>query len=156
MEKTQNTLVNQNAIKSAFKNILQSKGYEFYSESELSKIDKIPDKYVIINSKYKGIYKTKTISPFKVINIEKSISERVEITYQKSQGSVDSKFPYFYLNAVLGHNDSVLMLVDGSGYKPNARKWVHNQIEDRWLMSEEKIVKLVNLAEFLSYIEENY
>lgn len=150
------TLTNQRAIKSAFRTMMKEKGYDFYSESEFDKLTDYPTKYVVENSSYRGVYESKSRSPFKVVDTDKNITERIEITYQKSQGSVDSKFPYFYLNAALGHNDNVIMLVDGGGYKKKAREWLKNNIEKRWLLEKDKEIKLVNLGEFLSYIEEIY
>ena len=69
---------------------------------------------------------------------------RIECKWQQAAGSVDEKFPYLYLNCVYGYPESeIWLLIDGNGYKKEARKWLEQVINDRWLIKDDK--KIIRL-----------
>lgn len=84
---------------------------------------------------------------------------RVEVKFQASAGSVDEKYPYMLLNGIYAYPESeVIFLVDGGGYKPGARKWLQDQIDNDWLEYKEagKDIKLMNLGEFIAYFTKEF
>lgn len=149
-----NTMENQKAVRDTLDYIFRSQGYQVYTESEFSKLDVKPNNYVIKGSRYRSIYHHYTRSEFKVINYEKAIRLRIEIKIQKSSGSVDEKFPYLYLNTVYGHEEDVLIILDGGGYKPSSKKWLEEQVESQWLNSKKKKIQILNVVDSIEYLRQ--
>lgn len=149
-----NTMENQKALRDTLEYIFRSHGYHVYTESEFSKLDVKPDNYVIKGSRYRSIYHHYARSEFKVVNYEKDIRLRIEIKIQKSSGSVDEKFPYLYLNTIYGHEEDVLIILDGGGYKPGSKKWLEEKVESQWLNSKEKKIQILNIVDSIEYIRQ--
>lgn len=150
------TMTNQKALRKIIEDIFKELEFEIYTDNQVKKLEEFPDKFVIRNSSYKTIYKQKGRSTFYVIDMTKNIRMRIEIKIQNTSGSVDEKFPYLYLNAATSHDADVLIILDGGGYKYSAKQWLENKIEEKWLITGDKEIKLLNVVDGLKYIEETF
>ena len=66
--------------------------------------------------------------------------------WQQSQGSVDEKFPYLYLNCIQAMPErEIILLIDGNGYKPGALAWLKQAVASQ----DAKLIHVFNLVEFL-------
>jgi len=84
---------------------------------------------------------------------------RVEAKYQSAPGSVDEKYPYMLLNGIYNYPESeIIFVVDGGGYKPGARRWLENSINNNWLdyRSEGRDIKLMTIAEFAGWFNREF
>lgn len=52
----------------------------------------------------------------------------IETKWQQSKGSVDEKFPYLVLNIKEQYPYGTIIVLDGDGYKPGAKKWLREQV----------------------------
>lgn len=134
--------------------IFEAHGYKVLSESDAIKRPHLLDgvtRYVLRNAKYTTIYNENGKTEFVIVNEERRI--RVENKYQSAAGSVDEKFVYTLLNAIEAYPEKeVIIVIDGDGYKPGARKWVSDHIKNNWLNFKEfKSIKLFTIMEFVNW-----
>lgn len=132
-------------------------GYKVMLYSEFKKqgypLDSLP-KTVIRQVPFESIYHHKGKTEFLLINNEKGRRIRIECKWQQSQGSVDEKLPYLYLNCVYGFEETdIILLVDGAGFKKGAVDWLKNSVKDRWLLDENnpKKIQVMSISEFTAY-----
>lgn len=110
------------------------------------------DKLVLTNCPYTSIYQHRGKTEYVIVDKPKNRRIRVEMKWQQSSGSVDEKFPYVYLNAVLAYKEKeVIIIIDGGGYKEGAREWIKNQCKERWLMEDKKIT-VMSIQEFVMFM----
>lgn len=134
--------------------IFTNHGYKIFQQSEIKKnpgiIENI-EKYVIRNAEYMSIYNHKGKTEFVLVNADRRV--RVENKYQAAAGSVDEKFVYTLLNAIEAYQEKeTIIIIDGGGYKPGARQWVQDRINENWLnFKEKKDIKLMNITEFIQW-----
>lgn len=150
------TMINQKAVRKILESTFRELEFKIFSQNEIGKLVELPDRFVVRNSTYITIYKQKGRSEFLVVDMVKNIKMRIEIKLQKTSGSVDEKFPYFYLNAATAHDADVLIILDGGGYKYGAKKWLENMIEEEWLLISEKKINIYNIVDGLKYIKETF
>ncbi len=75
------------------------------------------------------IYETTRRCDFLVINKEKFPEDLiVECKWQQSAGSVDEKYPFLFFN-IMKTGVPTIVLLDGDGYKPAAKRWLTGQAE---------------------------
>lgn len=72
----------------------------------------------------------------------------IETLFQKSAGSVDSKFPYIVQNIKERYSARTIMILDGGGYRKGAEIWLRNQVD-------EKLIAVFTLEQFKQYAKEN-
>lgn len=112
------------------------------------------DKLVILQYPYTSIYEQVGKTEFLVRNKVLDRVIRVEVKWQQAAGSVDEKYPYLWLNAVYAYPENeIVLVVDGGGYKPGARKWLESVCDKRWLLDEQpdKHVAVMTFAEFVAF-----
>lgn len=134
--------------------IFTNHGYKIFTQAEINKRPEIVngiDKYVIRNAEYMSIYNHKGKTEFVLVNSERKV--RVENKYQAAAGSVDEKFVYTLLNAIEAYPEKeAIIIIDGGGYKPGARQWVQDRIDENWLnFRDKKDIKLMNITEFIKW-----
>ena len=103
---------------------------------------------------YKTMYGGDGHTEWLLVNNAKNIILRLEVKTQRSSGSVDEKFPYTYINSLIGYPEKdVILLVDGVGFRDGAVPWLKNAVETRWLqdMYGEKNIKVLSYTEFVDY-----
>ena len=89
------------------------------------------------------IYKSKRKVDFMVFN-QNNFPDGliIECKWQQSGGSVDEKYPFLYFN-ILKTDVPTIVLLDGGGYKPAAKDWLADRVEENpklllgvWNMTE--------------------
>lgn len=117
----------------------------------------LPKKYVVCGYPFISIYGHKGKTEFVIVDGNRRI--RVEDKYQAAPGSVDEKFPYMYLNAVEAYPENeIILVVDGEGYKPEARQWLINAVKNNYLNYKEKgkDIKVMKMIEFTNWFNRNW
>ncbi len=110
------------------------------------------ERLVLTNAPYMSIYNHQGRTEYLIINNFQNRRIRVEVKYQQVSGSVDEKFPYLWLNCVYAYPEKeVIILVEGSGFKVGAKEWLYKQVEDEWLIEDDREVKVMNLGEFVEF-----
>ena len=72
---------------------------------------------------YQSIYGHRGVTEFLAVSASRGLAIRIECKWQQSQGSVDEKFPYLYLNCIQAMPErEIILLIDGNGYKPGKNK----------------------------------
>ena len=80
------------------------------------------------------------------VSASRGLAIRIECKWQQSQGSVDEKFPYLYLNCIQAMPErEIILLIDGNGYKPGALAWLKQAVASQ----DAKLIHVFNLVEFL-------
>lgn len=75
------------------------------------------------------IYETQRKADFFVVNKEKFPDDLIiECKWQQSSGSVDEKYPFLLFNIIKTGVPTVILL-DGAGYKPSAKRWLQDQMD---------------------------
>lgn len=153
MFENRNTLVDNNTIKGVLENIFKENGYEIFNYNKLKDLDNLPEKYVLTNARFKSIYNHNTNSDFLIVNLTNGLRLRVAIKFQKHSGSVDEKLPYFYINSVVTHNDDVLFIIEGDGFKKGAKDWLRTQVKTNWLNYNGKNLYINDLVGSIALLE---
>jgi hypothetical protein len=69
----------------------------------------------------------------------------IESKWQHAQGSVDEKLPYLVLNIREGYRVPAVIVADGGGHRPEALRWLRDQVDGAHL------VGVFSLVEFLTW-----
>lgn len=86
------------------------------------------------------------MTEFLAVSASRGLAIRIECKWQQSQGSVDEKFPYLYLNCIQAMPErEIILLIDGNGYKPGALAWLKQAVASQ----DAKLIHVFNLVEFL-------
>ena len=86
------------------------------------------------------------VTEFLAVSASRGLAIRIECKWQQSQGSVDEKFPYLYLNCIQAMPErEIILLIDGNGYKPGALAWLKQAVASQ----DAKLIHVFNLVEFL-------
>lgn len=70
----------------------------------------------------------------------------IECKWQQSSGSVDEKYPYTVQNIKEQYPCPAIILLDGGGYKPGAKRWLCEQVDD------EKLIAVFSMSEFQKWV----
>lgn len=151
--------------------IFQGNDFSVFQHSEIQKNPSMLngiDRYVIRNVPFTTIYAQSGKTEF-VIYDNTAISSsgntycrtvRVEAKWQQAAGSVDEKYPYMLLNGIYQYPEKeIIFVVDGGGYKPGARRWLQDQIDNDWLQYKEiqhKSIQLMTIAEFVAWFNREF
>ncbi|MFA7436496.1 MAG: PD-(D/E)XK nuclease superfamily protein [Bacilli bacterium] len=139
--------------------IFENHGYTVFKNRDLKKRQGLEqyemlDKKVLLSAPFVSIYGHTGKTEFLITNRHLNREIRVECKWQQSAGSVDEKFPYMLLNCIYAFRENdIILIVDGDGYKPSARAWLRNKINERWLLEDQpnKEIQLMTLSEFITY-----
>lgn len=108
-------------------------GYKIYKYADTVKNPEIMDekKVVITNMPFKSVYGHRGKTEYLIINTAKGKKIRVESKHQASAGSVDEKFCNLFLNTVYAYpEDEIILLIQGEGFKPQAKTWLKNAVDE--------------------------
>ena len=162
-EITQGAAANRNGkmVEESLVPIFRRDGFDIFSEKSVLQYPETLcglDKYILTDVKYTSIYGSdKSRTEYLIVYYDRRI--RVEVKFQVSNGSVDEKYPYVLLNAIDAFPENeVILIVDGGGYKPGARQWLQDKIDEDWLQFREKgkNIKLMTVSEFISYFSREF
>ena len=142
--------------------LFENHGFEILTIAKYRKLEnrgELPDKYVLKNAPFQSIYNHTGKTEFLMVdktNTQAIRMIRIENKYQESAGSVDEKFPYMLLNAIQAYPENeVILVVDGNGYKPGARQWLQDRINENWL-DYDKDIKLMNIMQFVNWLNRGF
>lgn len=111
------------------------------------------DRCAVKDVPFINVYGSQSKTEFVIVDGDRRI--RVECKFQTSAGSVDEKFPYMYLNSVLAYPErEVILIIDGDGYRPGARQWVIDRVNENWLGYKElgKSIMVMRLTQFTDWV----
>lgn len=98
-----------------------------------------------------SIYETPRKCDFLVINREKFRDDLIiECKWQQSSGSVDEKYPLLLFN-ILKTGIPTVVLLDGSGYREAARKWLLEQVHPKGAL-----IGVFTMAEFQTHVNNGF
>ena len=104
---------------------------------------------------YTSIYGHSGKTEFLALSKRLGMNMRIECKWQQSSGSVDEKLPYLYLNCLEAMpEDQILIVIDGEGFKPGAKNWLRQAVEDRRYRNranDHKQIRVQNLVEFITW-----
>jgi hypothetical protein len=120
-----------------------------YTEMDFSQwtIKDKPCGVLVTNAPYKTIYNTKGKTEFLLV-LTGDYHIRIECKWQQVSGSVDEKFPYLFENMKTVEEPEVIILLDGGGYKKEARNWLIEKCKAH----KEKSIKVFNMGEFTKWV----
>lgn len=148
-------------LEQTVKGALQSKGFKFVQYGEWVKN---PEKYgrelVLKHVPYETIYKKGGRTEFLIKSERYQKEIRIECKWQESEGSVDNKFPYVYLNCIERYPEQdIIIVVEGGGASPESIKWLKGAIEAKKYtdeISRLKNIQVMNLAEFVRWANRTF
>lgn len=108
-----------------------------------------------MNVPYQTIYGQKGRTEFLLSSKTHGLDIRIECKWQQSNGSVDEKFPYLYLNSIEAIPENhIIIIADGKGFKPGAIPWLKNAIKEQKYTdnkNKDRKIDVMNLTEFLTW-----
>lgn len=145
-------------------------GFDIVQNADITRdpsVLKDRQRYVIRNAPFTTIYASKGKTEFVIVDLTQLGPDgapgrkvRVEAKWQQTPGSVDEKYPYMLLNGIYQYPESeIVFVVDGGGYKKQARQWLQDAINNDWLQYREqqhKDIQLMSLAEFMSWFNKEF
>jgi hypothetical protein len=114
---------------------LTDKKYEFVPSRRFLAACCLPQplftKQIVIGN---SIYNTPLKSDFMLYHPQKHPNKLIiECKWQQVSGSVDEKYPYTVQNIREKYPCPAIILLDGEGYKPGAKAWLCEQVDDHLL-----------------------
>lgn len=113
---------------------------------------------LICNYPYISIYGTHCRTEFYLSSIKYNKKIRIECKWQQVSGSVDEKYPYLYLNCIKVPEKDIIILLDGGGYKPEAKKWLENTIKNKEFqdINNPKNIQLMDITKFYKWVNNTF
>ena len=161
MEKGTKSNITGNQLEVAVKTVLTGKGFELinYRIWEKAK-ENYGDELLLENVPFMTIYEHKGNTEFLLISKKYNLHIRIECKWQQSAGSVDEKLPYLYLNTIEAMpENSIMILIDGGGWKAGAIKWLKKAVKEKKYTSEEnndKEILVFSLTEFFTWANKTF
>jgi len=161
MEKGTKSNITGNQLEVAVKTVLTGKGFELinYRDWEKNK-EKYGDELLLENVPFTTIYEHKGNTEFLLISKKYNLQIRIECKWQQVSGSVDEKLPYLYLNTIEAMpENSIMILIDGAGWKAGAIKWLKDAIKQKKYTTEtnmQKNIMIFNLTEFFTWANKTF
>lgn len=137
--------------------LFQGNGYAIFTEKEIEQKPQLLNginKYVVKNSKYTTIYNHTGRTEFVIYNLYQDRSIRVENKHQGAPGSVDEKYVYTLMNALLAYPEKEAIIVfDGGGWKKGCLDFLQKMIDENWFNHQARIkVKIMSVSQFINFI----
>lgn len=105
---------------------------------------------LVMNVPYTTIYNHRGRSEF--VLMRNGFSDvRIECRSQNVAGSVDEKLPYLFDNAVACEERTVLLVIEGDGFKKGAKGW----LADQATAIKHKNIYVVSFVEFQNWVNRN-
>ena len=161
MEKGTKSNITGNQLEIAVKTVLTGKGFQLvnYRVWEKNK-EKYGDELLLGNAPFKTVYGHKGNTEFLLLSKKYNLKIRIECKWQQTAGSVDEKLPYLYLNMIEAMpENSVMVLIDGNGWKTGAIQWLKNAVNQKKYTTEEnnhKEILVYSLTEFFTWANKTF
>jgi hypothetical protein len=150
-----------NTLESTVRGTLESKGFVTVS---FRNWDRNKDKYgkelLLKHIPYTNIYGSRGSTEW-LIKSEKWIKEiRMECKWQGGSGSVDEKFPYYYLNAIecIPENEMIIVY-GGGGFRAGALPWLKEAVRLHKYTKPntvQKTIHVFNVEEFIQWANDTF
>ena len=153
--------VTGNQLEAAVKTVLTGKGFQHAKFRDWENAPLIYGTELLLeNVPFKTIYGHRGHTEFLLISEKYGLRTRIECKWQQVSGSVDEKLPYLYLNAIEAMPEkSIMILIDGPGWKAGAIKWLKDAIRNTAYMNNEKNKKdilVLSLSEFFAWANNTF
>jgi|SaaInlStandDraft_6_1057023.scaffolds.fasta_scaffold55625_2 hypothetical protein len=148
-----------NLLESTVKDIFISKGFTLKKYKDYLSSDTDIDNLILTNAPYTSIYKHNGKTEFLIKSLHYNLLIRIECKWQQSQGSVDEKLPYLYLNCVESMpEDNIMIVIDGNGFKKGAVEWLKEAASERKFLPSDstKKIQVFTLTEFLVWANHTF
>ncbi|WP_029409769.1 PD-(D/E)XK nuclease superfamily protein [Treponema pedis] len=118
------------------------------------------DELLLENCPFKNIYNHDGNTEFLLKSKKFNCEIRIECKWQQSNGSVDEKFPYLYLNCIEAMPEKeIVIIIDGGGAKAGSIEWLKNTIQTKKYTSDinnDKTIHVFNLTEFIQWANKRF
>lgn len=156
MAKGANSNATGSQLEIAVKTVLSGKGFELVNYRQWFKNqDKYGEELLLENAPFTTVYQHNGNTEFLLVSKKYDLRIRIECKWQQTAGSVDEKLPYLYLNTIESMPEKTIMiLIDGAGWKPGSIKWLKDAVEQKKYTTEEnrdKKIYVFNLTEFFTW-----
>jgi hypothetical protein len=156
MQKGAKSNVTGNQLEQAVKSVLTGKGFQLVAYRIWKKNkEKFSEELLLENVPFTTIYGHKGNTEFLLLSKTHQLQIRIECKWQQVAGSVDEKLPYLYLNVIEAMPEkSVMILIDGAGWKPGAIKWLKDAVSRKKYATQDggyKEIMVFTLTEFFTW-----
>jgi len=144
-----------NTLESTIKGTLEAKGFVTLPYSTWIKH---PDRYgaelLLKNVPYTNIYGSSGSTEWLIKSARWNKEIRLEAKWQGGSGSVDEKFPYYYLNAIEQIPENELILVyGGGGFRPGAIPWLKEAVRVHKYTPPDTVQKTMHVFSVEEFIQ---
>lgn len=156
MEQGAKSNVTGNQLEVAVKSVLVGKGFQLVNYRIWEQHPESFGKELLLeNAPFTTVYNHKGTTEFLLVSEKYNLHIRIECKWQQVSGSVDEKLPYLYLNAIEAMPEkNIIILIDGTGWKPGALKWLKDAVKEKKYTTEankDKVIQVFNLTEFFTW-----
>ncbi|MFV0392403.1 MAG: PD-(D/E)XK nuclease superfamily protein [Paludibacteraceae bacterium] len=161
MEKGTKSNISGNQLEVAVKTVLTGKGFELvkYRTWEKKK-EKYRNELLLENIPFTTVYEHRGNTEFLLVSEKYDLKIRIECKWQQVKGSVDEKLPYLYLNTIEAMPEkSIMILIDGAGWKRGAIKWLKDAVKEKKYTTEEnkdKEILVFSLTDFFTWANKTF
>jgi len=161
MEKGTKSNISGNQLEVTVKTVLIGKGFRLVKFREWEKNpDKFSKELLLKNVPFTTVYDHQGNTEFLLISKKYDLRIRIECKWQQVSGSVDEKLPYLYLNTIEAMpENSIMILIDGTGWKAGAIKWLKDAVKQKKYTNEvnqNKEIQVFNLTEFFTWANKTF
>ena len=161
MKKGRKTNITGSQLEKAVQTVLLEKGFEIEMYRKWkANTDSYGKELLLKNVPFTTIYGHGGNTEFLLLSEKYNLKIRIECKWQQSAGSVDEKLPYLYLNTIEAMPEKdIMILIDGDGFKPGAKTWLKNAIEQKLYTSEENCdinIRVFSLTEFFTWANNTF
>ena len=161
MEKGTKSNITGNQLEVAVKTVLTGKGFELVNYRVWDKNkENFGEELLLENVPFTTVYEHKGNTEFLLISKKYKLEIRIECKWQQVAGSVDEKLPYLYLNTIEAMPEkSIMILIDGSGWKAGAIKWLKDAVKQKKYTTKrnsDKKILVFNLTEFFTWSNKTF
>ena len=130
-----------------------------------SAYSKKPEKYgvelLLTRIPYNSIYTPhEGHTEFLLVSDRYGFKIRIECKWQQSNGSVDEKLPYLYLNCIETMPENhIIIVIDGNGWKKGAVEWLKTAVATKKYTTPQnagKLIQVLNLQEFMTWANNTF
>ena len=161
MKKGRKINITGSQLEKAVQTVLLEKGFEIEMYRKWkANTDSYGKELLLKNVPFTTIYGHGGNTEFLLLSEKYNLKIRIECKWQQSAGSVDEKLPYLYLNTIEAMPEKdIMILIDGDGFKPGAKTWLKNAIEQKLYTSEENCdinIRVFYLTEFFTWANNTF
>ncbi|NLJ21063.1 MAG: 4-diphosphocytidyl-2C-methyl-D-erythritol kinase [Bacteroidales bacterium] len=161
MEKGTKSNISGNQLEVAVKTVLLGKGFELVKYRVWEKNqEKYGKELLLENVPFTTVYNHNGNTEFLLISEKFNLKIRIECKWKQVAGSVDEKLPYLYLNTIEAMpEDTIMILIDGNGWKTGAIKWLKDAVNQKKYTIEEnkhKEILVFSLADFFTWANKTF